>query len=73
MAGRSSRQTADRIARVIQLVTGFASAYGLELLATVHWIATQDGAGQIADAAALTQHIARWIRHPGTVAGQRAT
>jgi O-acetyl-ADP-ribose deacetylase (regulator of RNase III) len=58
-------ETTERINRVIQLVTGFASAYGLELLATVHWIATHDGAGQIADAAALTQHIASWNERKG--------
>jgi O-acetyl-ADP-ribose deacetylase (regulator of RNase III) len=34
--------TANRIEAVMQLVTGFASAYGLELLATVHWIAARE-------------------------------
>jgi hypothetical protein len=29
----------DRIGAVIDLVSGFASAYGVELLATVHWTA----------------------------------
>lgn len=31
-------ETAHRIERVLQLAEGFESAYGLELLATVHWI-----------------------------------
>jgi len=53
-------ETANRIDTVIELVTGLASAYGLELLATVHWIATWEGADQIADEAALTQHIGSW-------------
>ncbi|MGH3189735.1 MAG: type II toxin-antitoxin system antitoxin DNA ADP-ribosyl glycohydrolase DarG [Streptosporangiaceae bacterium] len=58
-------ETTDRINTVIRLVAGFASAYGLELLATVHWIATQEGADQIADAAALTQHIGSWNERKG--------
>lgn len=55
----------DRIEAVMQLVTGFASAYGLELLATVHWVATREGAGQIADAGALTKHVASWSERKG--------
>ncbi len=34
--------TAKRFARVAELVDGFESPYGLELLATVHWIVTRD-------------------------------
>lgn len=35
----SHPETVQRIARVLDLVEGFESAYGLELLASVHWIA----------------------------------
>jgi O-acetyl-ADP-ribose deacetylase (regulator of RNase III) len=35
-------ETRERIERVRELVEGFESAYGLELLATVHWAATRD-------------------------------
>jgi O-acetyl-ADP-ribose deacetylase (regulator of RNase III) len=35
-------KTRERFERVIQLVEGFESPYGLELLATVHWIATRE-------------------------------
>jgi O-acetyl-ADP-ribose deacetylase (regulator of RNase III) len=34
--------TNDRIDAVLRLVHGFASAYGLELLATVHWVLTHE-------------------------------
>ena len=34
----------DRIWRVVALVSGFESAYGLELLASVHWAARQEAA-----------------------------
>ncbi len=32
-------ETSQRIDRVLQLVEGFESAYGMELLASVHWVA----------------------------------
>lgn len=34
----------ERVARVENLIDGFQSPYGMELLATVHWVATQEGA-----------------------------
>lgn len=36
--------THDRFNRVVRLVEGFETPYGLELLATVHWVAVQEGA-----------------------------
>jgi O-acetyl-ADP-ribose deacetylase (regulator of RNase III) len=36
-------KTRERFQRVGELVEGFESPYGLELLATVHWIATREG------------------------------
>jgi hypothetical protein len=36
-------ELAERIERVLQLSEGFESAYGMELLATVHWAATAEG------------------------------
>lgn len=38
----AQRETKERFERVIQLVEGFESSYGLELLATVHWVATRE-------------------------------
>jgi O-acetyl-ADP-ribose deacetylase (regulator of RNase III) len=40
----TSAASLERLKRVTQLVEGFESPYGMELLATVHWVATQDGA-----------------------------
>jgi O-acetyl-ADP-ribose deacetylase (regulator of RNase III) len=37
-------QTRRRFERVAALVEGFESPFGLELLATVHWVATREGA-----------------------------
>jgi O-acetyl-ADP-ribose deacetylase (regulator of RNase III) len=36
--------TTDRFSRVGSLVEGFETPFGLELLATVHWVATNEGA-----------------------------
>lgn len=47
----------DRFARVAKLVEGFETPYGLELLATVHWVVTQEGATSSTDAA---QRVHSW-------------
>ena len=36
--------TQKRFDRVVRLVEGFATPFGLELLSTVHWVATREGA-----------------------------
>jgi O-acetyl-ADP-ribose deacetylase (regulator of RNase III) len=40
----SSRTTGKRFARVVALVKGFETPHGLELLATVHWVARRETA-----------------------------
>jgi O-acetyl-ADP-ribose deacetylase (regulator of RNase III) len=48
----------ERIREVLQLVAGFESAYGLELLATVHWVATRERhGGRLLD---IVSRIGRW-------------
>lgn len=37
-------ETNERFERVAELVEGFESPFGLELLATVHWVVTREGA-----------------------------
>ena len=37
---KDAEVTRERIDRVLELAAGFESGYGLELLATVHWVAT---------------------------------
>jgi O-acetyl-ADP-ribose deacetylase (regulator of RNase III) len=44
------QETKERLARVSKLVEGFESSYGMELLATVHWVMTQEGADDEASA-----------------------
>lgn len=58
-------QTPERIAAVMDLVGGFASAYGLELLATVHWVLTHEVTGDRFDPASMTEHVASWSERKG--------
>ena len=37
-------ETRERLDRVVELVDGFESSFGLELLSTVHWVATEESA-----------------------------
>ena len=42
-------ETNERLRRVVELVDGFETPFGLELLATVHWVITREGAITIED------------------------
>lgn len=52
-------ETVVRIDRVLELVEGFESAYGLELLASVHWMATRSG-DAVADHRTTTKLVQSW-------------
>jgi adenine-specific DNA-methyltransferase len=49
---REGGDDAARLDRVVALIEGFESPYGLELLATVHWVASREGATTLDDAIA---------------------
>jgi len=51
---RRSPKTRERFDRVTDLVDGFESAFGLELLSTVHWVMTRDNPASEDDLVALT-------------------
>jgi O-acetyl-ADP-ribose deacetylase (regulator of RNase III) len=46
--------TTARLRRVVELVDGFESPFGLELLASVHWVATREKASTPGEAVART-------------------
>jgi O-acetyl-ADP-ribose deacetylase (regulator of RNase III) len=50
-------ETLERYRRVERLIDGFETPYGLELLATTHWVATREGAG---DPEAATGLVRAW-------------
>lgn len=57
--------TTDQVDAVLRLVAGFASAYGLELLATVHWILTQENGHPPAGPEDLVRQIGVWNNRKG--------
>ncbi|MGH3273041.1 MAG: hypothetical protein ACRDNZ_01780 [Streptosporangiaceae bacterium] len=48
---------------MLRLITGFASAYGLELLATVHWVLTHGGGAGSTDN--LARNVGTWNSRKG--------
>ncbi len=61
LAGRTD--SVVRLQRVSHLIEGFETPYGMELLATVHWVAHRGGPnsqGPAPDAAAATEQIHTW-------------
>ncbi|WP_404386645.1 macro domain-containing protein [Knoellia locipacati] len=57
-------ETNQRIERVLELAAGFESAYGLELLATVHWVVRENPA-QADDLDAVVDGVQRWSSRKG--------
>jgi len=47
-------ETRARFDRVVDLIGGFETPYGMELLSTVHWVAEREGAASADDAVAKT-------------------
>src|SRR5207245_713660 len=50
---------AERLDRVSRLIEGFETPYGMELLATVHWVA-QEEPGAALDASTATAKVHEW-------------
>jgi O-acetyl-ADP-ribose deacetylase (regulator of RNase III) len=57
-------ETIERIDRVLDLIEGFESAYGMELLASVHWI-THESADAAADPDIAVPLVRSWTRRKG--------
>jgi O-acetyl-ADP-ribose deacetylase (regulator of RNase III) len=58
--------TAARIHSVLNEIEGFESTYGLELLATVHWVMTHDDAA-MANSNAAREEVHRWNRRKSSL------
>lgn len=55
-------ETREHYERVADLIDGFETPYGLELLATTHWVATHEDAHTAASAA---EHVRAWSQRKG--------
>ncbi len=53
-------ETVERFERVLALAEGFESAYGMELLATVHWVVTRELATTSPDTESILAAIRGW-------------
>lgn len=56
----SRATTRSRLARVVRLIEGFETPYGMELLASVHWIATREDTAARGDAKRAQAGVAAW-------------
>jgi O-acetyl-ADP-ribose deacetylase (regulator of RNase III) len=56
-----SPETAYRIERVLKLAEGFESMYGLELLASVHWVVRNDDSASLGSDRAI-ELVQRWTK-----------
>jgi O-acetyl-ADP-ribose deacetylase (regulator of RNase III) len=63
--------TRGRFDRVATLVKGFESPYGLELLASVHWVATVDERGGASDPEVVTRQVQSWTSRKGRLFTER--
>ena len=58
--------TAERIHSVLSEIEGFESTYGLELLATVHWVMTHDTTA-MANSDAAHEKVRQWNRRKSSL------
>lgn len=57
----------QRLGRVMELIEGFESTYSLELLATVHWVATHPSAGDSPSDADVVEAVRSWSSRKGRI------
>ncbi len=60
---QSQHETEERFERVAELIDGFETPYGLELLATVHWVADQEDPQAKSDSEAAVRGVHGWSEH----------
>ena len=53
-------ETRQRFVRVVELIEGFETPYGMELLATTHWVATKDDSSARTDPEAAIAGVRAW-------------
>lgn len=58
-----SGETQERFERVSRLIDGFETPYGMELLASVHWVATVDDAYARTDRHRAVRLVRSWNQH----------
>jgi O-acetyl-ADP-ribose deacetylase (regulator of RNase III) len=57
LASEEDLETSNRVERIAKLIEGFETPFGMELLATVHWVATKGATGSREE---LVRHVHGW-------------
>jgi len=57
---KSHPDTQSRFDRVVKLIEGFETPYGMELLSTVHWVATRENSAAKEDYNVALNEITKW-------------
>lgn len=57
---KSHPATQSRFERVVKLIEGFETPYGMELLSTVHWVATKENNAAIENISVALDEIRKW-------------
>ncbi len=60
LATKATPEQLERIQRVKELIEGFDTPFGLELLGTVHWVATHVEPGTASDVAQVIHGVQEW-------------
>ncbi len=66
---KGNAETNGRIARVLELIEGFESPFGMELLSTVHWLCANEGCR---DTYSIDDGLRRWGVQKARFAGEYA-
>lgn len=64
---RSQPDALERLQRVSKLIEGFETPYGMELLATVHWVATKEDRLAAADCERAVAGVQAWSQRKSTL------
>lgn len=56
LSSHASEEQKERLNRVVQLIDGFQTPYGMELLSSLHWLAKYDGVAVNEDSAKQSLH-----------------
>lgn len=57
---KSHPDTQSRFDKVVKLIEGFETPYGMELLSTVHWVATRENTAAIENSDIALKEIRKW-------------
>lgn len=64
LVSQGDAETAQRVDKISRLIDGFETPYGMELLATVHWVASEEAATHYDD---VLRKVQGWNKRKRTI------